>query len=117
MGTNLNENFWSTLQEMLDRRRTVTAAYFPLYLAEHMWRYNHRSEPIRDQLQAFIRNAHDVVLRGDDKPCDAGEVDKELGVQLALHPPHSKGVKARKRKRRSRIKKSMDFTQPRLDGD
>ncbi len=117
VATNLNENFWSTLQEMLDRRRSVTTVYFPLYLAEHMWRYNHRSEPVIDQLQALIRNAHDVVLSGDDKPCDATEVEKELGVQLALHPPQSKEVKARNRKKRSRIKASKDFTQPRLDGD
>ena len=117
VSTNLDENLWSTFQEMLDRRRAVTATYLPLYLTEHMWRYNHRSEPTVEQLQAFIRNAHDVVLRGDEKPCDAGEVDKELAVQLALHPPHSKGVKARKRKRRSRIKKGEGFMQPRLDLD
>ena len=107
VSTNLNENDWSTSQEMLDRHRSVTATYLPLYLTGHMWRKNHRPEPIEEQLQAFVRNSHDVVLRGDDKPCDAGEVEKELAVQLHLHPPHSKGVKARKRERRSRIKKEQ----------
>ena len=53
VATNLNENFWSTLQEMLDRRRSVSALYFPLYLAEHMWRYNHRSESTVEQLQGW----------------------------------------------------------------
>ena len=115
--TNSNENVGSTSQELLDRRRSVTATYFPLYLAEYMWRYNHRPEPTRDQLQAFIRNAHDVVLRGDDKPCDAGEVDKELAVQLLLQPPNSNEVKARKKKKRSRIKRSQSSTQLRLDID
>ena len=102
---------------MLDRRRSVSALYFPLYLAEHMWRYNHRSESTFEQLQAVVRNARDVVLNGDDKPCDAREVEAELGVQLVLHRPHSKEVKARDRKKRSRIKESKDFTQPRLEGD
>ena len=45
VSTNLDENLWSTFQEMLNRRRAVTATYLPLYLAEHLWRYNHRSEP------------------------------------------------------------------------
>ena len=117
VATNLDENFWSTLQEMLDRRRSISARYFPLYLAEHMWRYNHRSESTFEQLQAVVRNSRDVVLNGDDKPCDAREVEDELGVQLVLHPPHSKEVKARNRGKRSRIKESKDFTQPRLEGD
>ena len=119
--TNRDENFWSTFQEMLDQRRSVTATYLPLYLTEHMWRYNHRSEPIVEQLQAFILNSHDVVLRGDDEPCDAGEVDKELAVQLLLQPPNSRPnsreVRARQRKKRSRIKRSQSFTQLRLDVD
>ena len=101
ISTNLDENFWSTFQESFDRRRAVTATYPPLYLAEHLWRYNHGSEPTLDQLQAVIRNAHDVVLRGDDKPCDARSVEEELAIQLALHPPHPKNKKARAKKPRS----------------
>ena len=65
----------------------------------------------------MVRNSRDVVLNGDDKPCDARKVEEELGVQLVLHRPHSKEVKARNRKKRSRIKGSKDFTQPRLEGD
>ena len=106
----------STFQEFLDRRRAVTVAYLPLYLAEHQWRYNHRSEPVIDQLQAFIRNAHDVVLRGDGKPGDPLEVESMLAVQLALHPPHSGAEKARNRERRSRLAKKEVVQQLRLQG-
>ena len=116
IGTNLNENYFSTFQEFLDRRRAVTAAYFPLYLAEHQWRYNHRSEPVIDQLQAFIRKAHDVVLRGDGKPGEPLEVERMLAVQLALHPPHSGAEKARNRERRSRLAKKEVVQQLRLPG-
>ena len=116
VGTNLDENLLSTFQEVLARRRTVTATYLPLYLAEHLWRNNRRSESIYQQLQAFIRNAHDVVLRGDNKPCGAREVEKVLAAQLALSPPPSKGSKARNRKQRSRINKEKGVAQPRLQG-
>ena len=116
IGTNLNENYFSTFQEFLDRRRAVTVAYFPLYLAEHQWRYNHRSEPVIDQLQAFIRKAHDVVLRGDGKPGEPLEVERMLAVQLALHPPHSGAEKARNRERRSRLAKKEVVQQLRLPG-
>ena len=116
VSTNLDENMWSTFQEMLYRRRAVTATYLPLYLAEYLWRYNHRSEPILDQLRAFIRNAHDVVLRGDDKPCDATEVEKELAVQLALSPPPSRRRKARNNELRSRIGKQKGNSQMRIPG-
>ena len=116
IGTNLDENCFSTLQEKLDRHRAVSAPYLPLYLAEHMWRYNHRSDPVLEQLQAFIRNAHDVVLRGDDKPCDPLEVERILSVQLELHPPHPGAEKARARKRRSRLINKEVIKQPRLQG-
>lgn len=102
-GTNLDEKFWSTLQEMLDRRREVSSKYLPLYLGEHLWRYNHQGEPVLNQLQAFIRNARDVVVRGDDKPCDEWEAEKALSAQLALLLP--KAVKVRNEKKRSRIGK------------
>lgn len=115
ISTNLDENFWSTFQEFLDRRRAVTATYLPLYLAEHLWRYNHGSEPTLEQLRAFVRNAHDVVLRGDDKPCDAREVEQVLAVQLALHPPHPKAEKGRNKKKRSRSNKKSDSQQKSLD--
>ena len=109
VSTNLVENFWSTFQELLDRRRAVTAHYLLLYLAEHLWRCNHASEPTVVQLQAFIRNAHDVVLRGDDKPDpDERSVEKELALQLKLKldAAHEKEPKARaKRSRPSRRKK------------
>ena len=102
ISTNLAENFWSTFQEMLDRRRAVTSRYLPLYLAEHLWRYNHSSEPIVDQLKAFICNAHEVVLRGDDKLLYGDQlVMEELAVQLALLPPHPKERKARAKAKRT----------------
>ncbi len=65
-----------------------------------MWRCNHRSEPTLEQLQAFIRNSHDVVLRGDDKPCDARSVEKILAVQRELNPPLPKAKKARNKKKK-----------------
>ena len=114
ISTNLDENFWSTFQESLDRRRAVTATYLPLYLAEHLWRYNHGSEPTLDQLQAVIRNAHAVVLRGDDKPCDARSVGEELAIQLALHPPHPKNKKARAKKPRSSSNKKKGGSQQKM---
>ena len=114
VGTNLDEDFWSTLQEMLDRRRAVSSEYLPLYLGEYLRRYNHRGEPVLNQLQAFVRNAHDVVVRGDDKPCDEWEAEKVLPAQLALLLP--KAVRARNKKKRSRIGKERNLTQPRLQG-
>ena len=116
ISTNLAENNWSTAQEGLDRRRAVSAVYFPLFLAEHMWRQNHRFEPTLEQLQAFIRNGHDVVLRGDDKPCDVGEVEEELAIQLALHPPSPKHKKARTKKRRSHSNKKKGGAQQQMPG-
>ena len=116
ISTNLDENLWSTFQELLDRRRAVTATYLPLYLAEHLWRYNHGSEPTLEQLRAFIRNAHDVVLRSDDKPCDAREIERTLAVQLALHPPSPKTKKARNKKQRSRGDKRKGSIQQRIKG-
>ncbi len=115
ISTNLDENFWSTFEEMLDRRRAVTATYLPLYLAEHRCRYNHGSEPTLEQLRAFVRNAHDVVLRGDDQPCDAREVEQVLAVQLVLHPAHPKAEKARNKKKLSRSDKKSDNQKKSLD--
>ena len=114
VSTNMPENFWSTTQEFLGRRRAITLVYLPLYLAEHMWRYNHRHESTMEQLRALIRNAHDVVLRGDDKPCDAEEVERELAVQLALLPPSSGSSGVRIMRPRSRPKGEKYFTQLRL---
>ena len=114
VSTNMPENFWSTSQEFLGRRRAITVVYLPLYLAEHMWRCNHRHESTMEQLRALIRNSHDVVLRGDDKPCDVGEVERELAVQLELLPPSSGSSRVRIMRPRSRPKGEKDFTQLRL---
>ena len=115
VSTNRAENLWSTFQEFLDRRRAVAAQYLPLYLAEHMWRYNHASEPTLEQLQAFIRNSHHVVLRGDDK-LHSGDrsVEDELAVQLELHPPHPKSPKARDKAKRSSSNKKRGVSQQKM---
>ena len=114
VNTNLPENFWSTFKNLIDRRRGIAVVYLPLYLAEHMWRYNHRDESTEEQLQKFIRNAHDVVLRGDDKPCDVGEVEGKLAALGKFVPPPSRASRVHRRRPRSRRKKENDFMQLRL---
>ena len=118
ISTNLDENFWSTFQELLDRRRAVTATYLPLYLAEHLWRYNHGSEPTLEQLRAFIRNAHDVVLRGDDKPLPAthGRLRRYWPYNSPCGRQISKNKKARNKKQRSRSKGKKGSIQQRMEG-
>ena len=115
ISTNRAENAWSNGQETFDRRRSVSAQYLPLYLAEDMWRYNHSSEPTVDQLQAFICNAHEVVLRGDDRLLYGDRsVREELAVQLALLPPNPKERKARAKARRAPSSKKPPSRQMRM---
>ena len=73
-----------------------------------MWRYNHGPEPALELLRAFVRNAHDVVLRGDDKACDAREVEEILAIQLALLPPDPKNKKARNKGKKGSIQQRME---------
>ena len=95
--TNSAENFWSWIQEFLYRRRAVSLKYLPLYLSERRWCYNHRNEPMLERLAKFVRNAHDVVTRGDNVLSAEMGVEEETAIQLALE------MKADKQKEKARL--------------
>jgi len=58
------EGFWTFARQWLKRYRGVPRAYFPLYLKEIEWRYNHRSE----NLVKIIRNLLDQRVPADPDP-------------------------------------------------
>jgi len=39
------EGFWGYLKRKLDSKGGITRARLPLYIAEYVWRYNHRTDP------------------------------------------------------------------------
>jgi transposase-like protein len=51
-GNHINglEGFWGYLKRMLSAKGGVRKERLPLYLAEYVWRYNHRGLKIRDQI-------------------------------------------------------------------
>jgi len=48
------EGFWSFAKERLMRHHGISGRYFPLYLKELEFRYNHRQQALFDQLCRFL---------------------------------------------------------------
>jgi transposase len=60
-GTHINglEGFWGYLKRRLAAKGGIRRPRLPLYLAEYVWRYNHRRLPVDQQVQrlmALLRN-------------------------------------------------------------
>lgn len=55
-GNHINgmEGFWGYLKRMLAAKGGIRQERLPLYLAEYVWRYNHRELEIRDQIKLVL---------------------------------------------------------------
>ena len=55
-GNHINglEGFWGYLKRMLAAKGGVRKERLPLYLAEYVWRYNHRGLKIKDQITCIL---------------------------------------------------------------
>jgi transposase-like protein len=63
-GNHLNglEGFWGYLKRMLVAKGGIRRERLPLYLAEYVWRYNHRKLAIKDQINSVLsqlQNTHE----------------------------------------------------------
>jgi len=56
-GNHINglEGFWGYLKRKLASKGGISRRKMPLYLAEYVWRYNHRADPERIKLRRIIR--------------------------------------------------------------
>ena len=56
-GNHINglEGFWGYLKRKLASKGGITRKKLPLYLAEYVWRYNHRADPERVKLKRIIQ--------------------------------------------------------------
>lgn len=64
-GNHINglEGFWGYLKRMLAAKGGIRRERLPLYLAEYVWRYNHRKLVIRDQINIVLsqlQNTHEL---------------------------------------------------------
>ena len=55
------EDFWSWAKERLIKHHGISPKYFPLYLKELEYRYNHRDELIFGQLVEFMSDIIPVL--------------------------------------------------------
>jgi len=55
-GNHINglEGFWGYLKRMLGAKGGIRRERLPLYLAEYVWRYNHRGQEIREQIACVL---------------------------------------------------------------
>ena len=55
-GNHINglEGFWGYLKRMLAAKGGIRKERLPLYLAEYVWRYNHRSQETKDQIKCVL---------------------------------------------------------------
>ena len=56
-GNHINglEGFWGYLKRKLASKGGITRRKLPLYLAEYVWRYNHRADPERLKIRRIIQ--------------------------------------------------------------
>jgi transposase len=56
-GNHINgmEGFWGYLKRKLASKGGITRSRLPLYIAEYVWRYNHRVDPERVKVQKIIQ--------------------------------------------------------------
>ncbi|MEE8470696.1 MAG: transposase, partial [Dehalococcoidia bacterium] len=48
------EGFWGYLKRRLAAKGGIRRERLPLYLAEYVWRYNHRDVEIKDQIKLLL---------------------------------------------------------------
>jgi transposase len=55
-GNHINglEGFWGYLKRMLAAKGGIRKERLPLYLAEYVWRYNHRGQEIKEQIRCIL---------------------------------------------------------------
>ena len=94
--TNGIESVFNMVKGALGTYQHVTAEYLPLYLAEVMWRYNHRDENQEDQLKAIARNMYGRRITVEEMRRDAKET--MLGKDQP-HQPEFMEVPAETRKK------------------
>ena len=60
-GNHINglEGFWGYLKRKLAAKGGIRRERLPLYLAEYVWRYNHRDLPIEDQIKLILSQLQD----------------------------------------------------------
>ena len=65
-GTHINslEGFWGYLKRRLAAKGGIRRERLPLYLAEYVWRYNHRSLSLEQQVQRLMNLLIHPMKRG-----------------------------------------------------
>jgi transposase len=58
------EGFWGYLKRQLASKGGVRRERLHLFLAEYVWKYNHRKEDVKSQILALINIISDVKLKG-----------------------------------------------------
>ena len=90
--TNGVESFWSQVKRVLKGiYHQVSMKHLPRYLAELMWRHNHRTVRVLEQMGAAVRNMNGRQLRlqdmrrgGRSGPATVVELDKPMPLQPEL---------------------------------
>jgi len=65
-GNHINglEGFWGYLKRLLAAKGGIRQERLPLYLAEYVWRYNHRGLKIKDQINCILALLHNSYESG-----------------------------------------------------
>ena len=68
-GNHINdlEGFWGYLKRRLSTKGGIRKERLPLYLAEYVWKYNHRNDSIDLQRYSFFNNLGGVMFSGSFK--------------------------------------------------
>ena len=90
--TNAVESFWAEIRRVLKGIfHQVSLKHLPRYLAEFMWRHNHRTFSVLEQMGAVVRNMDGRQLRlqdmrrgGRSGPASVVELDKPMPLQPEL---------------------------------
>jgi len=55
------EGFWSFAKHLLYQHRGISSMYFPLYLKEVEWRFNHRNESLVILLRRLLNQQISII--------------------------------------------------------
>jgi transposase len=63
-GNHINglEGFWSYLKRRLAAKGGIRKERLPLYLAEYVWRYNHRNDSIQIQKKLIMKQLERLLI-------------------------------------------------------
>jgi len=63
-GNHINglEGFWGYLKRRLAAKGGIRKERLPFYLAEYVWRYNHRTMPVHDKIDTTLSLLRTMVL-------------------------------------------------------